>query len=70
MTAGAPPPAVFRYASSEYRRDPRIRLTKTYGPVTLCAWRDDLWGSLDAATQAQLKARQGVNAPMLEAYGG
>ena len=34
-------------------------LTETYGPVTLCAWREDLWGTLDAAEQAELKARQG-----------
>ena len=41
-------------------------LTETYGPVTLCAWREDLWGTLDATEQAELKARQGVGAPMLE----
>ena len=41
-------------------------LTETYGPVTLCAWREDLWGTRDAAEQAELKARQGVGAPMLE----
>ncbi len=41
-------------------------LTETYGPVTLCAWRDDLWGQLEPATQADLKARQGVRGQMLE----
>ena len=68
MTAGAPPPAAIIQGMQAQGVDVThvYGLTETYGPVTLCAWRDDLWGSLDASQQAQLKARQGVNAPMLE----
>lgn len=68
MTAGAPPPAAIIQGMQAQGVDVThvYGLTETYGPVTLCAWRDDLWGSLDASKQAQLKARQGVNAPMLE----
>ena len=68
MTAGAPPPAAIIQGMQAQGVDVThvYGLTETYGPVTLCAWRDDLWGSLDALKQAQLKARQGVNAPMLE----
>ncbi|MEE6248290.1 MAG: AMP-binding protein, partial [Pseudomonadota bacterium] len=68
MTAGAPPPAAIIQGMQAQGIDVThvYGLTETYGPVTLCAWRDDLWGSLDSATQAQLKSRQGVNAPMLE----
>ena len=68
MTAGAPPPAAIIQGMQAQGIDVThvYGLTETYGPVTLCAWREDLWGSLDSASQAQLKARQGVNAPMLE----
>ena len=41
-------------------------LTETYGPVTLCAWREDLWGGLGDEEKAVLKSRQGVGGQMLE----
>jgi fatty-acyl-CoA synthase len=68
MTAGAAPPAAIIQGMQAQGIDVThvYGLTETYGPVTLCAWRDDLWGSLNPAEQAELKARQGVSAPMLE----
>jgi fatty-acyl-CoA synthase len=68
MTAGAPPPAAIIQGMQAQGVDVThvYGLTETYGPVTLCAWRDDLWGARDAVEQAELKARQGVGAPMLE----
>ena len=68
MTAGAPPPAAIIQGMQAQGIDVThvYGLTETYGPVTLCAWREDLWGTLDATEQAELKARQGVGAPMLE----
>jgi fatty-acyl-CoA synthase len=68
MTAGAAPPAAIIQGMQAQGIDVThvYGLTETYGPVTLCAWRDDLWGSLNPAEQAELKARQGVSGPMLE----
>ena len=68
MTAGAAPPAAIIQGMQEQGVDVThvYGLTETYGPVTLCAWRDDLWGSLDASAQSSLKARQGVGGQMLE----
>ena len=68
MTAGAAPPAAIIQGMQAQGIDVThvYGLTETYGPVTLCAWRDDLWGSLNPTKQAELKARQGVSAPMLE----
>jgi fatty-acyl-CoA synthase len=68
MTAGAAPPAAIIQGMQEQGVDVThvYGLTETYGPVTLCAWRDDLWGGLDAEAQSSLKARQGVGGQMLE----
>ena len=68
MTAGAAPPAAIIQGMQEQGVDVThvYGLTETYGPVPLCAWRDDLWGSLDAEAQSSLKARQGVGGQMLE----
>ena len=68
MTAGAAPPAAIIQGMQEQGVDVThvYGLTETYGPVTLCAWRDDLWGVLDSAAQSSLKARQGVGGQMLE----
>ena len=68
MTAGAPPPASIIQGMQAEGIDVThvYGLTETYGPVTLCAWREDLWGSRNPTDQAELKARQGVGAPMLE----
>lgn len=68
MTAGAAPPAAIIAGMQAMGIDVThvYGLTETYGPVTLCAWQEDLWGSLDADEQATLKARQGVGGQMLE----
>ncbi|XOV81971.1 MAG: acyl-CoA synthetase [bacterium] len=68
MTAGAAPPAAIIEGMQNMGMDVThvYGLTETYGPVTLCAWRDDLWGGLSSADQAALKARQGVGGQMLE----
>lgn len=68
MTAGAAPPAAIIEGMQNMGVDVThvYGLTETYGPVTLCAWRDDLWGDLESAEQATLKARQGVGGQMLE----
>ena len=68
MTAGAAPPAAIIEGMQNMGIDVThvYGLTETYGPVTLCAWRDDLWGGLSSTEQATLKARQGVGGQMLE----
>ncbi len=68
MTAGAAPPAAIIAGMQAMGIDVThvYGLTETYGPVTLCAWQDDLWGSRSADEQASLKARQGVGGQMLE----
>jgi len=68
MTAGAAPPAVIIAGMQKMGVDVThvYGLTETYGPVTLCAWREDLWGSFGLDEQATLKARQGVGGQMLE----
>ena len=62
VTAGAPPsPAVIRAAEeSGAQISHAYGLTETYGPHTVCAWREE-WDSLSASERAQLKARQGVS---------
>jgi len=68
MTAGAPPPAAVIEGMQSLGFDVThvYGLTETYGPVTLCAWQEDLWGEYDPEEQARLKARQGVRGHMLE----
>ena len=68
MTAGAAPPAAIIEGMQAQGVEVThvYGLTETYGPVTLCAWREDLWGGLDDQEKAELKSRQGVGGPMLE----
>ena len=68
MTAGAAPPAAIIEGMQAQGIEVThvYGLTETYGPVTLCAWREDLWGELNDQEKAELKARQGVGGPMLE----
>ncbi|MEM9623538.1 MAG: acyl-CoA synthetase [Pseudomonadota bacterium] len=68
MTAGAAPPAAIIAGMQSMGMEVThvYGLTETYGPVTLCAWQDDLWGGHDPDQQAVLKARQGVGGQMLE----
>ena len=68
MTAGAAPPAAIIEGMQAQGIEVThvYGLTETYGPVTLCVWREDLWGGLSDQEKAGLKARQGVGGPMLE----
>jgi fatty-acyl-CoA synthase len=61
VTAGAPPPpAVIRAAEATGAEIAHAYgLTETYGPHTLCAWKDE-WNAEPVERRAQLKARQGV----------
>jgi len=67
MTAAAPPPATV--IEGMERLGISIThvygLTETYGPATVCAWHEE-WDALPLEERARLKARQGVNYPVLE----
>ncbi|HVW43224.1 MAG TPA: AMP-binding protein [Amycolatopsis sp.] len=60
-TGGAPPsPAILRRMGElGFDVTHLYGLTETFGPAMICDWRPE-WNGLDAATQARLKARQGV----------
>jgi len=61
MVAGAPPPAAVLDAMSQNGFDIThvYGLTETYGPSTLCDWKQE-WDVLTPAEQADKKALQGV----------
>ncbi len=67
MTAAAPPPAAVLAAMAEQGIEVThvYGLTESYGPAVVSAWHDD-WNQRPLAEQAALKARQGVNYPVLE----
>jgi fatty-acyl-CoA synthase len=67
MTAGAPPPAPVIEGMERlgFRITHVYGLTEVFGPVTVCAWHDE-WDALPAPQRARLKARQGVNYPVLD----
>ncbi len=67
MTAAAPPPAAVleKMAQRGFRVTHVYGLTETYGPATICAWKDE-WDALDPQAQAALKSRQGVRYHVLE----
>jgi fatty-acyl-CoA synthase len=67
MTAGAPPPAavIEGMEGLGFRISHVYGLTEVYGPATVCAWHDE-WDALPIAERARLKARQGVNYPVLD----
>ena len=67
MTAAAPPPATVLAAMAEAGIEVThvYGLTEVYGPSVVCAWHGE-WDDLPADEQAALKARQGVNYPVLE----
>lgn len=67
MTAGAAPPAAVLAAMAARGFDVThvYGLTEVYGPVVICAWKDE-WNDLPLEEQATLKARQGVPYPVLE----
>jgi fatty-acyl-CoA synthase len=67
MTAAAPPPAPVLAAMAEAGIEVThvYGLTEVYGPAVVCAWHE-AWNDLPGDEQAKLKARQGVNYPVLE----
>ncbi len=68
ITAAAPPPESVLAAMAEagFNVVHVYGLTEVYGPAVVNEWREE-WDALDPARQAQLKARQGVRYPALEA---
>jgi fatty-acyl-CoA synthase len=67
MTAGAAPPAavIGHMERLGFKITHVYGLTEVYGPSTICAWHDE-WDGLPADQRARLKARQGVQYPVLE----
>jgi len=67
MTAGAAPPAavIEGMEAKGFHITHVYGLTETYGPSTVCAWHDE-WDARDNEDRARLKARQGVNYPVLD----
>ena len=67
MTAGSAPPAVVidGMEALGFKITHVYGLTEVYGPATVCAWHDE-WDALSSDERARLKARQGVNYPVLE----
>lgn len=68
MTAGAPPASTVleRVEQLGFHVTHVYGLTETYGHVMYCDWKDD-WNRLAGEKQAELKSRQGVRLPMMEA---
>lgn len=67
MTAGAAPPAqvIGAIEGMGIEITHTYGLTEVYGPVTICAWKDE-WDELPLEKRADLKARQGVRYPTLQ----
>ncbi|MDP1930374.1 MAG: acyl-CoA synthetase [Gammaproteobacteria bacterium] len=67
MTAGAAPPAavIAGMERMNFHVTHVYGLTETYGPSVVCAPQPQ-WQELDIRSKAELTARQGVRAPMLE----
>ena len=67
MTAGAAPPAkvIGAIESMGIEITHVYGLTEVYGPVTVCAWKDE-WNQLPLEKRADIKARQGVRYPTLQ----
>lgn len=67
-TAGAAPPASVIAGVEKLGIEVThvYGLTEVYGPVTVCAWREE-WDELPLDARAKIKARQGVRYHMLEA---
>ena len=66
-TAGAAPPAaiIAGMENLKFKVTHLYGLTETYGPATVCAWKDE-WDEKPLAERAKLKARQGVRYTVLE----
>ena len=67
MTAGAPPPAavIEGMEAIGFHITHVYGLTEVYGPATVCAWHNE-WDALPTEERSRLKARQGVNYPVLD----
>ncbi len=67
MTAGAAPPAavIASMENMNFKVTHVYGLTETYGPCVVCA-PQSAWADFDTDTKAELTARQGVRAPMLD----
>jgi 3-(methylthio)propionyl---CoA ligase len=67
MTAGAPPPAavIEGMEGLGFGITHVYGLTEVYGPATVCAWHSE-WDALPVEERSRLKARQGVNYPVLD----
>jgi len=67
MTAASAPPAAVIEGMERmgFNITHVYGLTETYGPCSLCEWHDD-WNEKTSQEQSVLRARQGVNGPMLE----
>ena len=67
MTAGAPPPAavIEGMEGLGFHITHVYGLTEVYGPATVCAWHGE-WDELPTQERSRLKARQGVNYPVLD----
>lgn len=67
FAAAAPPPAATIRSLEEegFNVIHVYGLTETYGPAVVNAWHDE-WDALPSAERAGVKARQGVNYPVLE----
>ena len=67
MTAGAAPPAavIEGMEGRGFKITHVYGLTEVYGPAVVCAWHDE-WDGLGGEERARLKARQGVNYPVLD----
>jgi fatty-acyl-CoA synthase len=68
MTAASAPPAAVLEAMQRmgFKVTHVYGLTEVYGPAVVCAWHEE-WDELPIERQAEIKARQGVRYPMLEA---
>jgi 3-(methylthio)propionyl---CoA ligase len=68
VTAAAPPPEAVLAAMAEagFNVTHVYGLTEVYGPAVVSEWHEE-WNGLDVGRQAQLKSRQGVRYPALEA---
>ncbi|HEY4344713.1 MAG TPA: acyl-CoA synthetase [Parvibaculum sp.] len=67
FAAAAPPPAatIKKLEDQGFNVIHVYGLTETYGPAVVNAWHDE-WDELEVNARAQVKARQGVNYPVLE----
>jgi fatty-acyl-CoA synthase len=67
FAAAAPPPAatIRKLGDMGFNIIHLYGLTETYGPAVINAWHEE-WDDLPSAERAEIKARQGVNYPVLE----